>query len=74
MDKLILDLARRVEREVENLRRLMALQGSLDLVLSASRASEKPDLRREETLLRDKLAGKPVCPDMNLSMDKVLIT
>ena len=47
-DRLFVDIRKRVDREARNLRNLLALQGALDLVLTASAASEKPELRCEE--------------------------
>ena len=54
-DRIFKEISKRVDRETRSLRQLMMLQGSLDLVLTASRASEKPHLTKEELALRGKL-------------------
>ena len=47
-DKLFVDLRKRLHRETQNLATLMELQGALDLILTASHASDAPELRCEE--------------------------
>ena len=51
-DKLFLDIRNRVDREVRNLRQLTTLQGTIDLVLAASNAGDKPELRSEEVAFK----------------------
>ncbi len=52
ISKLFLELGRAVDRETRNMKNMMALQGSLDLILSASKSSRKPALRTEEEMVR----------------------
>ena len=56
-----MDIRKRVDRETKNLRQLMMLQGALDLVLTASRAAEKPHLTKEELALREKIKMDKDC-------------
>ena len=55
IDKVFKDISKRVDREARSLRQLMMLQGALDLVLTASRASDKPSLTKQEVAIREKL-------------------
>jgi len=52
-DKLFLDIRKRVDREVNNMRQLATLQGSIDLILAAASASDKPELRSEEIAFKE---------------------
>jgi len=52
-DKLFLNIRNRVDREVRNIRQLTCLQGSIDLILAAASASEKPELRNEEIAFKE---------------------
>ena len=54
-DKIFKDISKRVDRETRSLRQLMMLQGALDLVLTSSRAAEKPQLTKEELALKEKI-------------------
>jgi hypothetical protein len=65
-----------VDREARNLRQLLALQGSLDLVLTAATASEKPELRCEEkafkkNYLKSKSGDKA---DIDLTIEKNVLS
>ena len=55
MDRLFVDLRKRVDREARNQRQLLMLRGSLELILTGSRARERPALRAEEKMLRREL-------------------
>ena len=66
IDKVFKDISKRVDREARSLRQLMMLQGALDLVLTTSRASDKPNLTKQEVALREKLKKDK---DQNHSID-----
>jgi len=81
-DKLFLEIRNRVDREVRNMRQLATLQGTVDLVLAASGASEKPELRSEEIAFREMHQGssgssgdgiKDSPSDSVLSWEKTLV-
>lgn len=80
IDRQFIDLRKRVDREVRNQRQLLALQGTLDLILNASTASQKPELRCEEIAYRNSVLGKDsngagggLKKHENLSWNKVLL-
>lgn len=52
IDRLFVELRKRVDREVINIQQLLGLHGALDMVMKASLASEKPVLRMEESAFR----------------------
>ena len=52
-NKLFLDIRSRVDREIRNMKQMTTLQGSLDLILAASGAADKPERRSEEVLFAE---------------------
>merc|ERR1712226_273951 len=77
-DKLLLEIRNRVDREVRNMRQLATLQGSIDLILAAASASDKPELRSEEVAFkehcrRNKEIATSNPSDTVLSWEKTLI-
>ena len=76
LDRLFVELRKRVERESRNLAQLLQLKGAVDLVLCASRSHEKPQLRSEEVALKRKMQEdrkRGVKEEtMGLSMEKIL--
>lgn len=61
------------------MKNLLMLQGSLELLLEASKAHRKPVLRSEEIMLKDKLKDcddgmETKMEELNLSMRKILFS
>ena len=75
-DRLFVDIRKRVDREARNLRNLLALQGALDLVLTAAAASEKPELRCEEKAFKKNYfkskSGERI--EVDLTSDKAVLS
>ncbi len=74
VDRLFVDLRKRVDREARNLRELLQLRGALDLILMASKGHRKPTLRSEELMLKDhrKDKAETKVAGLNLTVDKVI--
>jgi len=76
-DKLLLEIRNRVDREVRNMKQLATLQGSIDLILAAASASDKPELRSEEIAFKKHSkvvnSDKAAPSESVLSWEKTLI-
>ena len=70
VDRMFIDLKKKVDREVRNLQSLMMLQGVVNLVLSASKVHEEPALRSEEIILKERMEKSSM--KLNQSIDRVL--